>query len=442
MAVKLIKSDFLKNAGTLFSGSVVAQLFGLLALTALGRIYSPAEFGSLETFMKLAGVYAIVAGLRYETAVVVENDTVKAQNLVKLSLLLNASTSVLLLLIVLAFKYPIAAFFKFSQPNILYALPVMTCLMSFTETLMMWHNRNKVYKKISGNRILFSLSGTLYKLTHPWFFLVRGNGLFIGQFIAQAAALIHIAHRLPFQVFIFSKTSLRQLAIAYRSFPLFSSPAALINLLALSMPWFMISAFDGLASTGHFGNAYKLSYLPMSMLSMALGQVFFERIARLKADKTAASKMAHELFNVMFITAIIPVIILAVWGDKIAPWLLGDQWKEAGIYIQITIIFYFAMFMTSSFSSAFATYHKLKVQLAYNSVFLISTTSALYLGYTIGGSTTVALTWFTVVGTILRIVILNYFFVLFGKNLLAKTIFAIAITGTLIYLGFTVKNVL
>lgn len=441
MAVKLAESDFLKNAGTLFSGSVAAQLVGLLALAALGRLYSPEEFGSLETFMKLAGVYAIIGGLRYETAIVVEEDTDKAQNLVKLSLLLNVTTSLILLLLVAILKHPLAVFFKFSQPNILYALPIMTCLMSFTETFMMWHNRSKSYKKISGNRILFSLFGTAYKLAHPWFALVRGNGLFIGQFIAQAVAFIHIAHRLPFQVFRFSKTSLHQLAIAYRSFPLFSSPAALVNLLALSMPWFMISAFDGLASTGQFGNAYKLTYLPMSMLAMALGQVFFERIARLKSDKIAASQMAHELFNVMFLTAVLPVTILAVWGDKIAPWILGDQWTAAGTYIQITIFFYFAMFMTSSFSSAFATYQKLKVQLAYNLIFLISTSAALYLGYTIGGSTTVALTWFTVVGTVLRIGILNYFFVLFGKNLIAKTIFAIAITGILVYLGCAVKYV-
>jgi len=438
--LKLIKSDFLKNAGTLFSGSVLAQIIGFAALTALGRLYSPEDFGSIETFMKLAGVFAIIAGLRYETAVVVENDTTKAQNLVKLSLFLNASISILLLLVVLIFKNPLAAFFKFSNANLLYLLPLMVCLMSMTETLMMWRNRSKDYKRISANRILFSLSGTGYKLLHPLTSLVRGDGLFIGQFLAQIATFAHIAYKLPFRVFTFSKASLKQLAINYKSFPLFSSPAALINLLALSMPVFMITAFDGQQSTGYFANAYKLSYLPMSMLGMALGQVFFERIARLKNDLSAASQLSHELFNVMFALAVVPVAILAVWGDQIAPFVLGDQWEEAGVYIQITIVFYFAMFMTSSFSSAFATYNKLKVQLAYNTLFLVATSSALYFGYTIGGSTRVALAWFTVVGTILRVGVLNYFFILFGKNLVAKTIFAIAITGILIYLGFGIKE--
>ncbi len=438
--LKLIKSDFLKNAGTLFSGSVIAQLIGFAALTALGRLYSPEDFGNIETFLKLSGVFALVAGLRYETAVVVENDKDKAEDLVRLSLFINIAISLLLFLVIVIFKNPIVIFFRFGNANLLYLLPLMVCLMSFTDTLITWHNRTKKYKHISTNRILYSLSGTGYKLLHPLTSLVRGNGLFIGQFIAQSIAFVHVAYKLPFKVLNISKDSILSLAQSYKSFPLFSSPAALINLLALSMPVFMITAFDGPESTGYFANAYKLSYLPMSMLTLALGQVFFERIARLKNNKTESSQMAHELFNIMFLLAVIPVVVLAVWGDKIAPFVLGDQWEEAGVYIQITILFYFAMFMTSSFSSAFATYDKLKIQLAYNTLFLIATTSALYLGYTIGGSTRVALAWFTVVGTTLRVGILNYFFVLFGKNLIAKTIFAIVLTGALIYLGFGIKE--
>jgi hypothetical protein len=66
----------------------------------------------------------------------------------------------------------------------------------------------------------------------------------------------------------------------------------------------------------------------------------------------------------------------------------------------------------------------------------------LYLGYTLGGNTRTALAWFAGVGIVLRLAILNYFFVLFGKKLIAKTIFAILITGVLAYLGFSLKGVL
>jgi O-antigen/teichoic acid export membrane protein len=439
-ALNLIQSDFLKNAGKLFSGSVVAQLIGLAALAALGRLYEPEDFGTVETFMKLAGVFAVVAGLRYETAIVVENNSDTAKDLVRLSLFLNTFISILLFLIILIFNAWIAPIFNFENSSILYALPFTIWIMSSTETLMMWRNRSKEYNRISSNRVLYSLSGTGYKLLHPLANLIKGNGLLIGQILSQVLAFVHIAYKLPLRIADFTQDNLRAVAKTYKSFPLFSSPAALLNLLALSMPVFMLTIFAGQESTGHFANAYKLSYLPMSMLAMALGQVFFERIARLKKEKETASQMAHELVNIMFVAAVIPVCVLAVWGDKIAPFILGEKWEEAGVYIQITILFYFAMFMTSTFSSAFATYDKLKVQLGYNAFFLVATTTALYLGFTLGGSARVALAWFTLVGAVLRIGILNYFFLLFGKNLIPKTIFAIAITAILIYIGFGIRE--
>ncbi len=390
--------------------------------------------------MKLAGVFAVVAALRYETAIVIENNSDTAKDLVRLSLFLNTFVSILLFLIILIFKALIAPIFNFENSNILYALPFTIWIMSSTETLIMWQNRSKEYSRISSNRVLYSLSGTGYKLLHPLANLIKGNGLLIGQILSQILAFVHIAYKLPIRIANFTADNLRTVAKTYKSFPLFSSPAALLNLLTLSMPVFMLTIFIGQESTGHFANAYKLSYLPMSMLAMALGQVFFERIARLKKEKEFTSKMAHELVTVMFVAAVIPVCVLAVWGDKIAPFVLGEKWTEAGVYIQITILFYFAMFMTSTFSSAFATYDKLKVQLGYNAFFLVATATAFYVGLRLGGSARVALMCYALVGAVSRIGILNYFFLLFGKNLIPKTIFAIAVTAILIFIGFGVRE--
>ncbi|PCJ65654.1 MAG: hypothetical protein COA58_09620 [Bacteroidetes bacterium] len=438
--MKLLKTDFLKNAGKLLSGSFVAQVIGLGAIIFLARLYDPDQFGELDTMLKMVAVMVAIAGLRYEVAIVVEDNERDAQEITRLSLILNGLISIILLGIILLFKEQIATFFQLKNSNILFLLPLFVWLMSSTESLMNWKNRAKEYETISTNRVLTSLAGVGYKLSHPFTNLFQGNGLVIGHLIGQSIAFIHIARKLPFSIFNTSRETLKKIALKYKSFAVFSSPAALLNILATSMPFFMIAAYDSQAATGHFGNAYKLTYLPMSMLAMALGQVFFERIARLKSNKKEAAEISHQLFNLMFGIAVIPVVILAVWGDQIAPFILGEKWEEAGVYIQITIFFYFSMFLTSSFSSAFSTYGKLNIQLVYNATFLIATFSALYFSYKTGASTRVALAWFVVVGTILRIFILNYFFILFGKNLIAKTIFAILIVAVLSWFGFGLKE--
>ena len=405
-------------------------------------MYSPEDFGEIETIMKLAGVVIAIAGLRYEMAIVVENDSNQAKDILRLSLFLNLTISAIILGVVMCFKNTMGVFFNLNNPNLLFGIPLIVWITSSTESIILWHNRIKKFNTISSNRVLFSASGTGYKLMHPFAPLLNGNGLFIGQIVGQSIALLHLLYKLPVRLFHTSKQNLLNLAKSYRSFAFFSSPAAILNILATSMPVFVISALDGQQATGYFGNAYKLTYLPMSMLSLAVGQVFFERIARIRDQKENASQMAHQLVNTLFFIGIIPIIILLVWGDGIAPLILGSQWEETGIYIQIMILFYFTMFLTSSFSSAFETYQKLKVQLGYNFIFLASTFGALYLGYTLGGNTRTALAWFAGVGIVLRLAILNYFFVLFGKKLIAKTIFAILITGVLAYLGFSLKGVL
>ena len=340
----------------------------------------------------------------------------------------------------LLFKSYISELFHLDHPNLLYLLPLLVWLMSGTEILVNWRNRAKDYNTISTNRIISSATNVSYKFGHPLQLYISSNGLVLGTILGQLIAFFHIIRKLQFSIISTSKEALKAVATKYKSFALFSTPAALVNILAVNMPWFMIAAFDGQSATGQFGNAYKLTYLPISMLGMALGQVFFEQISRLKTDKTESASVSHELVNLMFTAALIPVIVLAVWGDIIAPWLLGDTWQEAGVYIQITILFYFSMFLTSSFSSAFSTYGKLSQQLVYNVTFLIGTSAALYFGYTIGGDTRTALLWFAIVGTTLRLFILNYFFVLFGKNLIAKTIFAIILVALLLWLGFGIKD--
>ena len=205
--MKLLKRDFFKNASLLFSGSLIAQIIGFGALYFLGRIYSPEDFGEVETIMKLAGVLIAVAGLRYEMAIVVEENPTQAKDLLRLSLFLNFGMGILIFCIILLFKTNIGVFFKLNDPNLLFGLPLIVWITSSTESIILWQNRVKKFKKISVNRILFSSSGTGYKLLHH-FTLVAGNGLFFGQVIAQAVALSHMLYKLPIQVFQTTKQNL------------------------------------------------------------------------------------------------------------------------------------------------------------------------------------------------------------------------------------------
>lgn len=434
--------SFLKHTGLLFSGSLVAQAIGFFILFFLSRIYSPEDFGALGLFNSIVAAIVVFSGMRFEMAIVVAEEQRTAKALAQLSALFNITIGVLCLVIIVLFKTPITQAFKIQDPSWLYLIPPVVSISGLIETLVFWHNRAKNYKRISIKRMLTAGSTAAYKSAHPFIQIIQYNGLIIGHAVGQLVGFITLYRRSALDLFNINFAELKLVAKEYLHFPKYSAPAALVNILAVNMPIFMLSHYDGLDATGHLSNASRLTYLPMSMLAMASSQVFFERIARIKKDKLLSAKVSHQLYNFLFLLAAMPIAILFVFGDDIVPFLLGSEWKEAGIYVQILILFYFSMFLTSPFSGAFETYNKLKQQLAYNISFLILTTSAMYFGYAYWETTTAALASFATVALVMRLFILNYFFHLFGKSLLPKTILSIIVVLVLIWLLSWVDGIL
>ncbi len=384
-------------------------------------------------FNSIVATVSVFSGLRYEMAIVVEDDESKAKGLTQLAVFWNLIIGLILLLVTALFKDQIAAVFGINKSNWLYLVGPVISLSGVLESLVFWRNRQRNFAKISTNRILSSGGSTALKLAYPLSKLA-GNGLILGHSLGQLIAVIHLAYKSGISFLDYNIEELKVLMKDYKQFPLFSAPAALVNTLAVRMPFFLLAYFGSLAETGYLDNASRLTYLPMSMLAMASSQVFFERIARMKKDKESSAKMSHQLINFLFLLGVVPVGILFVFGHDIIPWILGPEWSESGVYVEILILFYFSIFLTAPFSSAFETYNKLKEQLIYNIAFLAFTTAAMIGAYMYYDSTRIALLSYAGIALALRLVVLNYFFHLFGRKLFAKTLVGILLLASVIWL--------
>ncbi|MFY0644719.1 MAG: oligosaccharide flippase family protein [Bacteroidia bacterium] len=437
----MLKSSFIKNTGVLFSGSLIAQLIGFGVVPILSRIYNPEDFGALGLFNSMVAIVTVFSGLRYEMAIVVEEDRSKARALTQLSMLWNIIIGLILMIVIVLSKNWIAGLFGINKPEWLYLVAPVIILSGMLESLIFWRNRERQFRLISANRVLSSATAASYKLTHPYINLPN-NGLIIGHSIGQLLAFLHLWWKSGIQLFQFDSSLLKSLMKEYKDFPLYSAPAALINILAVKMPFFLIAYYAGMEATGFLDNANRLTYLPLSMVAMASSQVFFERIARVKKDKKQSAEMSHQLVNFLFFLGVLPVSILFVFGDDIVSWILGANWHQSGVYVQILILFYFSIFLTSPFSSAFEAYQKLKQQLVYNLIFLVCTSLAMWWAYETYELTTKALMAYAATALVLRLIILNYFFKLFGKSLLLKSLFGILITYLLIWLLFRIDSFL
>jgi len=438
--VAFIKSDFLKNAGVLFSSTGIAQLIAFLLIPLLAYIYPPEVHGVAALFTSIVSVCVAFSGFQYEQAIIVEGNREKAKHLMYLSILLTLAWALLFYLILLLFQPSISTFFNLKgSSSWMYLVPITIVFTSVTEIFVSWYNRDRSYKKLAVNRVMGMVSGSAYKVVHPFAKLVSGNGLILGHIVGQALQMILLAPFRKLSQFRMNVSALREVAKEYRDFPKLATPSALVNIIGTYMPVFLITAMISEEMTGFYSNAIKLTFIPLSAISYAVGQVFFERLARLRNNEEERKKLSSDLLKFLFFLSVIPVTVLMIWGDELVTLILGSDWSTSGSIAQITVVFYFAMYLTGPFSAAFEVFNALHRQLWYTASFAVLTTLALFITLKVTGNIYFALMAHAFVGIIIRLLMLVDCFKLIGLSSLMRILKGFLILGGLTLLLAAIK---
>lgn len=388
----------------------------------MSRLYLKHEHGELANFLSILSIGVAVVTFKYDQAIMVEDDRDKARNLVKLSLWINIAWFVVISLALLVFKPWILSFYGLSTFSTwLYFIPITIFTVGCVETLTVWWNRERKYRKLSANRIVGSAVSASYKTLHGWLSSGWTNGLVAGHFFGQLLNALLFLPRTTIKHLKTDWKELKALALKYANFPKWAMTSTLVNAIGAGLPIFIITGSLGQDMTGYMSNAQKLTHLPMSAVSLAIGQVFYERLARLRSEKDRF-QLSLDILKFLYVLAIVPVLIMMVWGDVIAPFILGKDWGVAGEMTRIVVLFYFVMYLSSPFAVAFEVYNRLNLQFVYTTVFTLFTGLALYLTIHFGGNVYWGLTAFCATGIVVRIAMMISCFKLIGHNPIRKII--------------------
>ena len=99
MLQRITRSSFVRNIAIVASGQAFAQGLAVAASPILTRLYHPDAFGAFGILLSLAALGVVLAGLRYELAIVLLKDDGAASNLLVLSWLLVLFPFVVLVLL-------------------------------------------------------------------------------------------------------------------------------------------------------------------------------------------------------------------------------------------------------------------------------------------------------------------------------------------------------
>jgi len=324
-------------------GNVFAQLLPLLALPIVTRIYSPENFGVYGLFLAVFGVFASVACLRFEFAILQAPDLTRAGDIfwgaVLCALLLSVATLIAAIFLVDNNLYGLGWMLLLIPP----ALFIHGLVQAITYLL----NRERQYKAIVGIRIIQSSLGLIFILLFSQINLTT-QGLILGHVGGLIGALFfgYFMVRSMVKAIDFKRTSSE--LYNFSGFALFSSPGALLNNASTSAPLFFVQSYHGANSVGLMNIVNRYVGSPLNLVSSSMSQVLHQMIAANEFDD-----LPKEVLRISAVLAGMGlVLIISVYflGDELVLTLLGPSWADAVEVLKILVISLSVRFVVSPLS--------------------------------------------------------------------------------------------
>lgn len=382
-------SNFITNVLKLISGSVAAQSLSILLIPIITRIYNPGDFGIFQLFMSISGILVIVSTFSYQFAIMLPKTEEDAANITAVCVVLVTFTS--LLTGVLILLLPDNVDHIFNTPGIsryLPLIPLITFLNGMFFVQNYWLSRKTRFGVIAGSRVSNTLTSKAFQIGFAkWSITPFGlvGGFIAGYVFADLVMLRGIKKDL--QVFKkISITKMKEMAILYKKFPLFSSWSSVANTISPQVPAFLLAYFYSTSVVGYFSLANQVVNMPMGIVGSAIGQVFFQKVSEVKnGNGTGDMKViVKEVYQKLISIGIFPMILLMLIGEQIFTFAFGDNWQIAGTYVKILVPWIFLVFLSSPISTLYNVYEKQTVWLIFSIILLGSRVVALVIGGTYG----------------------------------------------------------
>ena len=311
--------NLFKSIFDLSSGTILAQILGILILPIMTRIYSAEEYGLYSLIVQLSILFGILLNLRQEQNIQLENDfeLIRAHIFYKnrfFNYLIFICSAILVLSI----------YFSYATPLIISIMSgIFLILIGYFSSL---HIFERNYKSVGFAELLNKLVFSIFAIISIKFFSLFNLGMayLLGLFIKSR--------------FLFSRAEIKWKTPKEHSYVLskhagYSASISHILLAATSLiPMFTINQFFSTEDLGYYSLAVSVIFLPGSIISISIGSIFFERLIK---EKDKFYRLFGNIFAIALILSTIIFVPFIFFGEIIFGVFLGSEWSQAGHYASI-----------------------------------------------------------------------------------------------------------
>lgn len=369
----ILHSNFVKNVFTMMTGNISAQAIAFLCAPIISRIYAPEAFGAMTLIWSIVGISVLIATMRYEQAIVIEENDENAFNILLLCILISLVTCLLIVIILFFFEESLANIFKLEyDDHLMWFIPIGIFATSILHSYTFFYTRKKRFKSLASFRVSQTLVSQFVKIVLGILIgsyagvLLFGNvaGLIFPAIIMTAAIIKNNSFNKIRKALIFSK--LKNLFLKYKHFPTYHVPTGLLNQFSTRFIIFAFAAFFNPEVVGLYGFMNHIARQPLNLVSQSLNKVFLKELSDAKNKRQSLKKHFLKTTGGLALLGFLPFLTLGVFGKPLFSWIFGNNWAEAGLYAQCMSPFFFMLFINSPATQLFIVLQKLRFIFFFN----------------------------------------------------------------------------
>jgi O-antigen/teichoic acid export membrane protein len=346
------KSDVFKSFTVLFSGTLMAQVIGYAIAPILTRLYTNAEMGEMLYYMRLIAFISSIATLRYEAALPLPKRDEHSYLMYRFVYLFSFWVLVFIACFLLVFS--VVFDLMNLQPWFILCVILGAAAMIVINVGTSWAVRTGTYGIISRQKITNSLVSNALKW--GFFFLNwKSFGLILATLLGFVVSALEFIwdfrkthHR--FRA-LFSSRKTRVVLKEHREFPLLNLPHVFIDNGRDMLLATLILAYFGEAVYGSYGHAYQMLRIPLMLVGVSVGQLFYNRSSEAMHKKKALTSILSKTIGVLTLISIIPFTVLFLYGTEIFGFVFGTPWGIAGTYAETMAFWLMVNFVLSPISA-------------------------------------------------------------------------------------------
>src|SRR5690606_23428404 len=263
----LQKSKFVRGVVVLATGTVAAQLVGILVTPLITRLYGPEEFGQLGVFMNILSVMTPLVALCYPIAIVLPKEKGSAVDVARLALFITCIVSLFSLLLLLFTPSSLLVNLGFPAfPLWLWAIPFALFFGGILQICQQWMIREKQFGMLAKASFYQSIFVNVGKIVLG---AINPVGIML-IVMATLASIIHAVILFPGLKTLnkgdaWDTERIKSMAKQYIDFPIYRAPQTFINALSQGFPVFFIASFFGVKEAGFYTLATSIMGIPTAL---------------------------------------------------------------------------------------------------------------------------------------------------------------------------------